>query len=101
MKYRTTEIHYACVHSGLDRSARRTPLSELDSVSRLRDHPRLCVAGGLRVPDVAKVLAYPVDIIIVGGGITQSKDPAKTAKEFHAALQAAPDVPLTRDASCR
>jgi 3-hexulose-6-phosphate synthase len=101
MKYRTTEIHYACVHSGLDRSARRTPLSELESVSRLRDHPRLCVAGGLRVPDVAKVLVYPVDIIIVGGGITQSKDPAKTAKEFHAAIQKAPDVPLIRDASCR
>jgi len=101
MKYRTTEIHYACVHSGLDRSARRTPLSELESVSRLRDHPRLCVAGGLRVPDVAKVLAYPVDIIIVGGGITQSKDPAKTAKEFHDAIQKAPDVQLMRGASCR
>jgi 3-hexulose-6-phosphate synthase len=101
IKYRTTEIQYACVHSGLDRSARRTPLSELESVSHLRDRPRLVVAGGLRVPDMPMVLAYPVDIVIVGGGITQSQDPAKIAKEFHAALQKAPEVPLTGGASCR
>lgn len=88
LTFKKTEIHYACVHSGLDRrAARRAPLSELDSVSRLRDRPRLAVAGGLRVTDLPKVLAYPVDIIIVGGGITRAKDPERAAKRYRAVLK--------------
>ncbi len=88
LAYKGTEIHYACVHSGLDRRAtRRGPLLELDSVSRLRGHPRLAVAGGIRVADLAHILDYPVDIIIAGGGISKSKNPARSAKAFHQAIQ--------------
>ncbi len=88
LRYKTTEIHYACVHSGLDqRAARRAPLSELESVTRLRGHPRLAVAGGIRVEDLPKLLTYPVEIVIIGGGITRSKNPAKIAKKFQTAIQ--------------
>ena len=83
LRYEETDIHYACVHSGLDRrAARRAPLSELASVTRLRGHPRLAVAGGIRVEDLANIMAYPVDIIIVGGGITKAKNPGKAAQEI-------------------
>lgn len=88
LNYKGTEIHYACVHSGLDRrAARRAPLSELESVSRLRGHPCLAVAGGIRVTDLPKVLAYPVEILIVGGGITKAKNPAQIAEKFQKTIQ--------------
>ncbi|MDO8055838.1 MAG: 3-hexulose-6-phosphate synthase, partial [Candidatus Hermodarchaeota archaeon] len=83
LRYEGTDIHYACVHSGLDRrAARRAPLAELASVTRLRGHPRLAVAGGIRVEDLANIMAYPVEIIIVGGGITKAKNPRKVAQEI-------------------
>lgn len=83
LSYKGTDIHYACVHSGLDtRAARRAPLSELESVSRLRGHPCLAVAGGIRVADLPSILAYPIEIVIAGGGITKSKNPARAAQAF-------------------
>ena len=83
LKYKNTKLHYAAVHSGLDRQAsRRAPLLELELVARLRDHPRLAVAGGIRVADIPKILAYPLDIIIVGGGITRAENPSKAAEKI-------------------
>ncbi len=88
LSYKGTEIHYACVHSGLDRrAARRAPLAELDSVARLRGHPCLAVAGGIRVADLPNILAYPVEIVIAGGGITKSKNPARAAQAFQKTIQ--------------
>lgn len=87
LKYKNTKLHYALVHSGLDRQAsRRTPLFELESVARLRDHPRLAIAGGIRVTDISKILAFPVDIIIVGGGITRAKNPNNAAENIRKAI---------------
>ncbi|UCC19947.1 MAG: orotidine 5'-phosphate decarboxylase [Promethearchaeota archaeon] len=87
LNYKNTKLHYALVHSGLDRqSSRRTPLLELESVARLREHPRLAVAGGIRVTDIPKLLVYPLDIIIVGGGITRSKNPSNSAREIRKAI---------------
>lgn len=83
LDYKGTKVHYGLVHSGLDvQASRRAPLSELDSVTHLQDHPRLAVAGGIRVTDIPKLLAYPLDIIIVGGGITQAKNPKIAAEKF-------------------
>jgi len=87
LKYNDTKLHYALVHSGLDRQAsRRAPLFELESVARLRDHPRLAIAGGIRVTDISKILAFPVDIIIVGGGITCAKNPYNAAENIRKAI---------------
>ncbi|MFX0135941.1 MAG: orotidine 5'-phosphate decarboxylase / HUMPS family protein [Candidatus Hodarchaeota archaeon] len=88
IKYKDTKLHYALVHSGLDRQAsRRAPLLELELVARLQDHPRLAVAGGIRAADIPKLLAYPLDIIIVGGGITRAENPSKAAKNIRNAIQ--------------
>ncbi|MFX1308746.1 MAG: 3-hexulose-6-phosphate synthase [Promethearchaeota archaeon] len=87
LKYKDTKLHYALVHSGLDRQAsRRAPLLELELVERIRDHPKLAVAGGVRVTDIPKLLAYPLDIIIVGGAITRADNPNKAAKEIRNAI---------------
>ncbi|MFX1569055.1 MAG: 3-hexulose-6-phosphate synthase [Promethearchaeota archaeon] len=87
LEYENTKLHYALVHSGLDRQAsRRAPLFELEAVARLREHPRLAIAGGIRVTDIANIMEFPIDIIIVGGGITRAKDPSKAAEEIQNAI---------------
>ena len=87
INYEDTKLHYALVHSGLDRQAsRRAPLFELESVARLRDIPRLAIAGGIRVTDISKILAFPVDIIIVGGGITRAENPKIVAEQIRKAI---------------
>lgn len=83
LNYKDTKIHYALVHSGLDRQAsRRAPLSELESIARIQNHPRLAVAGGICVTDISQLLAYPLDIIIVGGGITRAENPSDAAEKI-------------------
>ena len=87
VKYKETQIHYALVHSGLDSQAsRRAPLFELESVARIRKHPRLAIAGGIRVTDIPNILDFPVDIIIVGGGITRAKNPYNAAEDIRKAI---------------
>jgi 3-hexulose-6-phosphate synthase len=85
--YKDLKIHYALVHSGLDRQAsRRAPLFELETVARIREHPRLAIAGGIRVTDIPQLLAFPLDIIIVGGGITHAKNPSTAAENIRKAI---------------
>lgn len=87
LKYEDTKLHYVLVHSGLDRqTSRRAPLLELELVERLRDHPKLAVAGGIRVSDIPKILAFPLDIIIVGGAITRAKNPNMAARKIRNAI---------------
>ena len=87
LKYKDTKLHYALVHSGLDRQAsRRAPLLELELVERLKDHPKLAVAGGIREIDIPKILDYPVDIIIVGGAITRAGNPIEAAEKIRNAI---------------
>jgi 3-hexulose-6-phosphate synthase len=87
VNYKSTKIHYALVHSGLDSEAsRRAPLLELETVARLRDHPRLAIAGGIRVTDIPTILEFPLDIIIVGGGITRAKNPYTAAEDIRKAM---------------
>lgn len=83
LNYEGTKLHYALVHSGLDRQAsRRAPLSEIESLILIQNHPRLAVAGGIQTTDIPKILVYPIDIIIVGGAITRVKNPKKAAEQF-------------------
>jgi 3-keto-L-gulonate-6-phosphate decarboxylase len=34
------------------------------------------------VADLPKILAYPIEIVIAGGGITKAKNPARAAQAF-------------------
>ncbi|MFX1252060.1 MAG: orotidine 5'-phosphate decarboxylase / HUMPS family protein [Promethearchaeota archaeon] len=87
LNYKGTKVHYGLVHSGLDvQASRRAPLLELESVTNLQDHPRLAVAGGIQVTDISKLVAYPLEIIIVGGGITRAKNPKIAAERFQKAI---------------
>jgi 3-hexulose-6-phosphate synthase/6-phospho-3-hexuloisomerase len=81
LEFEGIKIHYALVHSGLDRQAsRHKPLSDLKSVAELKTHPPLAIAGGIQVSDISTILQYPLKIIIIGGAITRAKDPKLIAE---------------------
>lgn len=83
LNYKDTKVHYALAHSGLDRQAsRRTPLSEIEALAKIKNHPSLAIAGGIQINDIQKIITYPIEIIIVGGAITQAKNPGLVAQQI-------------------
>jgi 3-hexulose-6-phosphate synthase len=83
LNYNGKKLTYALAHSGLDRqSSRRAPLSDIEAISQVPNHPKLAIAGGIQPLDIQDILAYPVSIIIVGGAITKAEDSEDVAKEF-------------------
>ena len=83
LNYKGTKVHYALAHSGLDRQAsRRTPLSEIEALAKIKNHPSLAIAGGIQIPDIKKIITYPIEIVIVGGAITRAKNPRLVAEQF-------------------
>jgi 3-hexulose-6-phosphate synthase len=83
LEFEGLKLHYALVHSGLDRQAsRHKPLLELKSVAELQNHPPLAIAGGIQISDISTILQYPLKIIIVGGAITRAINPSNAAEAF-------------------
>lgn len=71
---------YLCVHTAIDdQQSGSSPLDDLEKVNRLLQKSRLAVAGGLNESNLARVIPYRPAIVIVGGGITRSGDPAEAA----------------------
>lgn len=60
----------------------RDMIKEIEEIRKLNANFHLAVAGGLRPGTVKPLVTSGVDIVIVGGAITKSKDPLSTAKEL-------------------
>jgi 3-hexulose-6-phosphate synthase/6-phospho-3-hexuloisomerase len=83
LEFEKTKLHYCEVHSGLDlQEARYDPLAELASVVSIQEHPKIAIAGGINKNHISKLVSYPIDVIIVGGAITRSKDPQSITREI-------------------
>jgi 3-hexulose-6-phosphate synthase/6-phospho-3-hexuloisomerase len=83
LNYEGRKIAYALAHSGLDRqSSRRAPLSDIEEINQVPEHPELAIAGGIRSSDIKNIMQYPLSIIIVGGAITHAENPGEAAKEL-------------------
>ena len=83
LDYEGKKLSYALAHSGLDsQSSRRAPLSEIEAMAQVPDHPRLAIAGGIQPSDIQNIMNYPISIIIVGGAITKAENPKEVAKEL-------------------
>jgi len=83
LEYKETKLHYCEVHSGLDiQVSRYDPLTELAAVVNIQGHPKIAIAGGINKADIPKLRAYPIDIIIIGGAITRSKDPQSITRDI-------------------
>lgn len=65
----------------------RDLIKEIEEVRKLSLSPYLAVAGGLKPGTVKPLVASGVDIVIVGGAITKSKDPLGVAKELMKELE--------------
>ncbi|MFC1727884.1 3-hexulose-6-phosphate synthase [Nanoarchaeota archaeon] len=72
---------YIGIHTGIDQQLKGCSVFEnLEKISKLTKN--ICVAGGINAKTVNKVLKYKPKIIVIGGAITKSKNPGKTAKEI-------------------
>ncbi len=73
---------YVGIHSGIDQQNRgQSPLKDLKEVSRKVDIP-IMVAGGINKENLSKIIKQKPAVIVVGGAITGSKNPAKAAREI-------------------
>jgi len=83
LNYKGKELDYALAHSGLDRQAsRRAPLTEIEAIAQVPNHPKLAIAGGIKPLDIQNIIQYPISIIIVGGAITNAENPREIAKQL-------------------
>jgi 3-hexulose-6-phosphate synthase/6-phospho-3-hexuloisomerase len=83
LNYKGKKLTYALAHSGLDRqSSRRAPLTEIESMAKIPNHPKLAIAGGIRAIDIKSIMKFPIAIIIVGGAITHAQNPTMVAEEI-------------------
>lgn len=71
---------YVCVHTAYDLQAEgRTPLSELECLSRILPGERLAVAGGIRNETIDSYLALRPGIVIMGSALYGAEDPRAAA----------------------
>ncbi len=83
LHYKGRKLTYALAHSGLDRqSSRRAPLSEIEAMVQVPNHPKLAIAGGIRSTDIQNIMQYPISIVIVGGAITNAENPSKVSEQL-------------------
>jgi 3-hexulose-6-phosphate synthase len=74
-------VDYICVHTAFDLQGERSePLAELKIVNQIINNSKSAVAGGVKLSTIRGVVACKPDVIVVGGGITNQEDPAKTAQ---------------------
>jgi 3-hexulose-6-phosphate synthase len=84
--------HYICIHTAFDdQGSGETPLTGLKLLrGQVPDVP-LAVAGGIGLDMIDEVIAHAPQIVIVGGAITRSSDPAAVAQQIqHRLNQHAP-----------
>ncbi len=78
-------VDYISIHTPADLQAVQTPFENLRFASMLVKNAKLSVAGGVNPDNVAKVLPYHPEIVIVGSALA-GKDRVATAKALRKAL---------------
>ncbi|HHD77179.1 MAG TPA: 3-hexulose-6-phosphate synthase [Campylobacteraceae bacterium] len=73
---------YVGIHSGIDQQNRgHSPLEDLKEVSKKVNIP-IVVAGGINQETIADIIKHKPAVVVVGGAITGSKNPAKAARKL-------------------
>ena len=75
---------YLLIHSGIDmQMSGITPEKIIRDAGPLLGRYKIGVAGGINLGNIADVLRYKeVELIIVGGGLTKSDNPRRTAEKL-------------------
>lgn len=80
--------HVIAVHTGADQQAAgRTPLDDLKEMKKHVKNCEIAVAGGINSQSVHEYLSYEPNILIVGSGILNAKNPIQEAKLIHEAIK--------------
>ena len=81
-------VTHIAAHTGTDRQAAGgTPLEDLRILKAAAKKSVISVAGGIRPETVETYLAAGADVVIVGGGICHTDDPAAAARAIWDKLQ--------------
>jgi 3-hexulose-6-phosphate synthase len=82
--------HIIGIHTGIDQQiAGQTPFADLEALLSWNLGALVSVAGGIKQATVQQVVNAGASIIVVGGAITGSKNPAKSASEIRDLVDAA------------
>jgi len=78
----TLDIDYLGIHSGIDQQQiGQSPLQDIHDVKNVTKTP-LAIAGGINLNNISDAAAHQPSIIIVGGAITGSDQPAWVARSM-------------------
>lgn len=76
---------YLGIHVGIDQQLRG--VNPLEQLKKLRTKSKIVVAGGINKEKIKELVRRNVDVAIIGGAITRSKNPKKAAKEIREELE--------------
>lgn len=77
------EVDYICVHNAFDVQAIvESPLAELIELKKANVKAKIAVAGGIKLSTLPEIVSLEPDLIIVGGSITGSQNPADVTKKM-------------------
>ena len=73
-----------CLHTAHDQQAAQgSPFAQLAALREALPGTGLAIAGGVKLPDLARILPLRPQAVIVGAAITAAADPRASAKRFH------------------
>ena len=75
---------YICVHTAFDMKDKSDrPLNELELVNELSSRWETAIGGGITLNEIHSVMRLEPDVVIVGGGILNQKNPKETIEKFY------------------
>lgn len=77
---------YLCVHTADDQKEHVTFYHHLKDYSESIGAQHCSIAGGLNPESIRSIRQYEPEIIVVGGYVTQAKDPVKAVREIKEAM---------------
>lgn len=81
------DADYIGTHTGYDLQALgETPLETFKTIKQNVKNTQTAVAGGIKVTTAQKIIDAGPDLLIVGGGIATTDDPAQAAHEIKAMM---------------
>jgi 3-hexulose-6-phosphate synthase len=88
-KIQGLNVDYLFVHTGIDQQhSGNSPFTDLDKLVGKDIGPRIGLVGGLNESNLAVLDRYPqVQLVVVGGAITNAEDPATAASRVHRTLR--------------
>lgn len=77
------------VHTGVDQQAEgRTPLGDLAKIKQGIKNAQVFVAGGIAANSINEYMEYKPEVLIIGGGILNAKDPAEETRLIYGIIHA-------------